>query len=39
METKFWVKNLKGRGHLEDQSVGGRMDLRKMGWNLWTEFI
>jgi hypothetical protein len=33
--TKYWLKNLKGRDHMEDLVVNGkiiRMDLTEMGW-------
>jgi hypothetical protein len=29
MHTKFWLGNLKGRDHLEDNI---RMDVRELGW-------
>jgi hypothetical protein len=32
MHTIFWLGNLKGRNHLEDLSVDGRMNHREIGW-------
>jgi hypothetical protein len=29
--TRFWWESLKERDRLEDQDVGGRMDLRETG--------
>jgi hypothetical protein len=29
--TQFWLENLKGRDHLEDLGVDGRMILKKTG--------
>jgi hypothetical protein len=38
--TKFWSENFKGRGHLEELGVGGRIMLdwllEKCGVKLWS---
>jgi hypothetical protein len=39
----FWLENLKGRDHLEDLSIDGRIILErilgKYDGNIWTGFI
>jgi len=41
--TRFWLENLKGRDHLEDLGVDGRIILgwilRKKGGTLWAVLI
>jgi hypothetical protein len=40
MHTKFWLENLKGRGHAGDLVVGGRIVIEwilgKYSGKLWT---
>jgi hypothetical protein len=37
MHTKFWLKNLKGRDHLDHLGIDGKnnikMDVREIGWD------
>jgi hypothetical protein len=41
--TKFWLENLKGRDHLEDLGIGGKIILEwiseKYGGTVWTSSI
>jgi hypothetical protein len=43
MCARFWSQKLKGRDHMEDQGVDGRIMLEwvlgKYDWMLWTGFI
>jgi len=42
MHTKFWSENLKLRDYSVDVrrwEDNIRMDLREIGWELWTKFI
>jgi hypothetical protein len=43
MHTKFWLGSLKGRDHLEDLAVEGRMILiwilEKWCWRIWIGFV
>jgi hypothetical protein len=43
MYTEFWSGNLKGRDHMEDLGVDGRIIiewvLKKLGGNVWIKFI
>lgn len=36
MRTRFSSENLKGRAHMGDPDVGGRINIR--GMRLWAEF-
>jgi len=43
MQTEFWSENPKGRDHLEDLGIDGKVILEwmlgKEGGKLWTGFI
>jgi hypothetical protein len=43
MNTKFWLKNMKGRDHLEDLDIDRRIILEwileKKEWKVWVGFI
>jgi hypothetical protein len=43
MCTKFWLERLKGRDHLEDPGIGGRVILNwifgKDGWRVYIGFM
>jgi len=43
VHTKFWLEIFKGREHLEDLGIDGKIILEwildKFGGKVWTEFI
>jgi hypothetical protein len=43
MHRSFWLESLKGRDHLDDLGVDGRIILKwilwKQGWRVLTEFM